>query len=582
MSLYHKIKSNFFPVTEGTTNFVPQFRLEGRSRNADNESGLEMRIADALWMLGRQWQFGEFKGEDNGSPIAAIANLRKERTKFYSFPETENRMEIGPVPLETRVEAMEVHPIDLRSKVRLGLKLEAMVRAHFTENEAANFVDRLRTEFPLQLPETCDEKSKRFFKLMEGKVPDGGNLWDKILKNEFPKDEFLPLESIIKSLKNWYQLLYVSPEGKASWQSKHLKHQFSVHGETNIDLNAPDYASGHLDWYSFDSGKIGIDPLEKTQDTEMRMPIRASYAAMPDRRLFSFEDSKLELAGLEVDTSDLVKLMLVDFSLVSENDWFIIPINMELGELCWINQVSVKDVFGVTTLIQNDKDTGQYLNADPLNMWDVFKIRPSDLLRERGKNNQPVYKSEEQFLYLPPVTAFRQESRPLEELLFLRDEYANMVWAIEKTVCNVMGKPMDGYDLHLELNGPFLGTTDKNTSNKNSLPRFRLASTVPTNWIPYLPFHIDGSKVNIELRRAVMMRNEAHTAPEDIEPISTLARNDLLTIREEAVPRSGVRIQLTRQRVRGTDGKTYIWQGRKVLAGKGEGSSGLTFDQLIF
>jgi hypothetical protein len=215
-------------------------------------------------------------------------------------------------------------------------------------------------------------------------------------------------------------------------------------------------------------------------------------------------------------------------------------------------------------------------------MWDVFKIRPSDLLRERGKNNQPVYKKEEQFLYLPPLTPFRQESRPLEELLFLRDEYANMVWGIEKTVCNAMGKPTDGYDLHLELNGPFLHTADENAPRKNSLPRFRLASTVPTNWIPYLPFHIDGSNVNIELRRAVMMRNEAHTAPEDIEPISTLARNDLLTIREEAVPRSGVRVQLTRQRVRATDGKTYIWQGRKVLAGKGEGSSGLTFDQLMF
>jgi hypothetical protein len=39
---------------------------------------------------------------------------------------------------------------------------------------------------------------------------------------------------------------------------------------------------------------------------------------------------------------------------------------------------------------------------------------------------------------------------------------------------------------------------------------------------------------------------------------------------------------LTRQRVRGADGKTYIWLGRKVLAGRGEGSSGLTFDQLVF
>jgi hypothetical protein len=121
---------------------------------------------------------------------------------------------------------------------------------------------------------------------------------------------------------------------------------------------------------------------------------------------------------------------------------------------------------------------------------------------------------------------------------------------------------------------------DESEENKTAIPQFRLASPVPTNWIPYLPFHIDDT--NIELRRAVMMRNETHTAPEDIDPLSILAQKDLLTIREEAIPRAGVRVQLTRQRVRGTDGQTYIWVGRKVLAGKGEGSSGLTFDQLLF
>jgi hypothetical protein len=145
-----------------------------------------------------------------------------------------------------------------------------------------------------------------------------------------------------------------------------------------------------------------------------------------------------------------------------------------------------------------------------------------------------------------------------------------------------LGKPTNGYDLHLELNGPFLKTEVDINENNNSLPKFRLASPVPTNWIPYLPFHIDDTNANIELRRAVMMRNETNTAPEDIDPLSTLAQRDLLTIREEAIPRAGVRVQLTKQRVRWTDGQTYIWLGRKVLAGKGEGSSGLTFDQLLF
>jgi hypothetical protein len=63
--------------------------------------------------------------------------------------------------------------------------------------------------------------------------------------------------------------------------------------------------------------------------------------------------------------------------------------------------------------------------------------------------------------------------------------------------------------------------------------------------------------------------------------LSVLAGRDIPSVREEAIPRAGVRVQVTRQRVRWTDGKTYIWQGRKVLAGRGEGNSGLTFDQLL-
>ena len=38
------------------------------------------------------------------------------------------------------------------------------------------------------------------------------------------------------------------------------------------------------------------------------------------KRLFSFEDSKLELSGMEVDQSDLIKLMVIDFTLVSDDD----------------------------------------------------------------------------------------------------------------------------------------------------------------------------------------------------------------------------------------------------------------------
>ncbi|MEJ2050789.1 MAG: hypothetical protein P8Y60_13305, partial [Calditrichota bacterium] len=209
MSLYFKIKRNLFPIEEGVPGFTPQFRLEGRSRDGDDDSGLEMRIADPLWMLGRQWQFGEFKGEDNGSPIGAHVNYRKEKINFYSFQNSGVKQELGPVPLEARVEAVEMKPMDLRSKVRIGQKFEELIRAHFQETEADDFIVKLRTEYPLNLEGKPDQKSRTFFYLVAGNVIDGGTLWREIQANAFPRADFLPLETVTRRLINWYQDLFL-------------------------------------------------------------------------------------------------------------------------------------------------------------------------------------------------------------------------------------------------------------------------------------------------------------------------------------------------------------------------------------
>ena len=45
-------------------------RLEPGIRTPDLQAGIEARTHDPLWMLARQWQFGEFRAEDAGTPIA--------------------------------------------------------------------------------------------------------------------------------------------------------------------------------------------------------------------------------------------------------------------------------------------------------------------------------------------------------------------------------------------------------------------------------------------------------------------------------------------------------------------------------
>ena len=50
-------------------------RLEGRPRSVEFDRALSAEVRDALWMLARQWQFGEFRGEDAGSPVTATVHL---------------------------------------------------------------------------------------------------------------------------------------------------------------------------------------------------------------------------------------------------------------------------------------------------------------------------------------------------------------------------------------------------------------------------------------------------------------------------------------------------------------------------
>src|SRR5262252_9216286 len=84
-------------------------------RNQDMAAGLQARIHDPLWLLARQWQLGEFQGEDNGSP--AMAQWIGECARLTRFspgplPDTKkvagNPFRSDSIPLETLVECETV------------------------------------------------------------------------------------------------------------------------------------------------------------------------------------------------------------------------------------------------------------------------------------------------------------------------------------------------------------------------------------------------------------------------------------------------------------------------------------------
>ena len=81
-------------------------RLEPRPRTAIIEEALAARVRDPLWFLTRQWQLGEFRGEDAGS-IAYVS----------VSPQI---LPIDGAPLEPAALG-EPHRADLATRAELGL-----------------------------------------------------------------------------------------------------------------------------------------------------------------------------------------------------------------------------------------------------------------------------------------------------------------------------------------------------------------------------------------------------------------------------------------------------------------------------
>src|SRR5688572_25306241 len=154
-------------------------RLESRPRTTDFTRSLSAEVRDPLWMLCRQWQFGEFQGEDSGSAATAKVQVRAARLNRYAGRSLQAVGYDDTVPLETRVEREPI-PFDLLERARLGrmwLKLlnpSADIKALYLGR--FGFLDPQRGLDEDQLH--SDRRAWQTFEAVKGRAVDGGRLID--------------------------------------------------------------------------------------------------------------------------------------------------------------------------------------------------------------------------------------------------------------------------------------------------------------------------------------------------------------------------------------------------------------------
>jgi hypothetical protein len=166
------------------------------------------------------------------------------------------------------------------------------------------------------------------------------------------------------------------------------------------------------------------------------------------------------------------------------------------------------------------------------------------------------------------------ESRPIEEVLFLRDEMANLAWAVERLIESPTDRPLNRFEAYLAQQRRRALETAEETSSAPAVLRYRLSTEIPDYWIPLGPVWV-GQGLRLK-RGAVLKTDGSQHIVQSLGRI--LESGQALSLFEEEVPREGVRVTRSYQFTRWIDGSSHLWVGRRKGVGRGEGSSGLRFD----
>jgi hypothetical protein len=286
------------------------------------------------------------------------------------------------------------------------------------------------------------------------------------------------------------------------------------------------------------------------------LPTLASYPGMPAPRWWRFEDRRVDFGAVAASRAELGHVVFFEFATAYGGDWFVTPVEpVEVGSLIDLSSITVKNTFGETLTLHPLSRT-----PETAGRWRMFELSGGD--------------AAPQLFFLAPALPARLESAPLEEVLLLRDELANMAWAVERVVESETGRPLDrfeAYQARLE--------NERRPGEAPPAQRlaYRLATTVPDNWNPLIPQVLEAKR---RLALAAM-RNEKG---ELLRPLGELLRPEGLSgplaLYDEEVPRVGAQLMRAYEYARSSDGSTYLWVSRRKRSGPGQASSGLRFDDL--
>jgi hypothetical protein len=512
-------------------------RLEPQSVSGDPSPGTEARIADPYWLLGRQAQFGEFQGEDVGSPVSVHVNWTSTPVDAWRPAGGAFRpLDPGDL-LEPLVESEPAAEPGLRGRFEAGAQFLTMLDdAGFAVRSAvlaacpllvvpALAVDGVPPYDPAADP--FDADGPRLVSLFADRLPDAERI-AAALTHGTPAWLPAAASAVAREWLEWYR----GRPGPSCWADERLEYSFELTAGPHT-LTAPEFGGGRVDWYDFAHASSSGPPGGTTTTMGPVLATPLSFPGRADPRYWAFEDAEVSFAAIEAKPYDLARLAFTEFALVYGQDWLVVPIDVPVGSLTVINELTYTDTFGEHVTVPRAADGFQLFQVDGL---------PG--------------------LLVPPATPGALEGTALEEVHLLRDEAANLGWAVEQTVRAASGTPRSRAD------EPVAAPPPAGTEPGVELD-YVLRRPLPARWIPLVPV-ATGPGV-VALRKGALSD----------EPPRGVLLEGPLTIEDSRVPREGVRLSRVPALARRPDGRYARWIRRRATSGRGEGTSHLAFDAAI-
>lgn len=581
-------------------------KIEPRNRKADYTEAMSFEVYDPLWLLGRQRQFGRFQGNNCGTTVQTKIQLIMEPlVKVGDKNGRDKAFSAESDPLEYQVER---RPRTIDPYARIESALHFLAMKSLPANKAALLKVLLR-QFPLD--PFIPDKPRNDWTLEDVKL--GANLKLDKLYRYYGKRCFdgyklflanrisfssnqVKLDQALAEYKAWFRKKYlVDGDTSSYWSDEKLGYQVEL--KTAGDrFVAEDYHTGKLSWYSFDSdsdSKSAPTTGSTSKPTVLTaLPTPATFPAAPNRRLWEFENRRVQFNDWRNDdVTALASSVILQYTMMYSNDWMIVPLEIDAGTVLKVGQIEIKDSFGHVFTLDTRQNfetrdyTAQKQNVGFQDRWAIFAHVDS---KAYDKSDFRTYPG----LLIPPTLQRVEQGAPIEEVQFLRDEMANMVWGVEERVSDGCGGSQDSRsrsDKVFSIIDEERSVNDSDViSPKDADYSYLIENRVPLHWIPFIPQNLKGNPRDIVFRRGRM----PIWYNGDYQPVRPSSQ--LLAVKEDkngkVIPRYiyeeeiqgyGTKVGLYPQRTRWFNGTSYTWLGYEKKISGTQANSGLMFDALL-